>query len=203
MRGVKIAITVCVCIFFCPSLYAEGLLIDDFEKEKIVNLLGNRTNVYVKPPSRIMMSFEEDERGSSQTKVLALKYSKENEGGPYGKGGWCGYYTLLKQNGAYFDASKYKKLTFLVRGENGSECFMVGLSDRHWDKIGDSLKSEKIDEYLPKRKITTQWQKAAIPLDIYLLDLTNLAAVSINFEGECFLQGKGSGVVYIDDLKLE
>ena len=62
----------------------------------------------------------------------------------------------------YFDGTPYKVITFWVRGEKGDENFVVGLSDRHWDRIGDSVKSQEIGKYLPEGKITTLWQKATI-----------------------------------------
>jgi hypothetical protein len=199
---------------------ADKLVIDDFEGEEVANQLGNKTNVFVKAPSRIMMSKRQDTIEGNATNVLMLHYDKQNEGGPYGTGGWCGYYTLLKSPATlvapsegeavpqqaednYFDASGYKALTFWVKGEKGGENFMVGLADRHWDKIGDSLKSEEIGKYLPAGKITTNWQKATIPLDVFFLDYGKLSSVAISFESDCFPEGKGEGVIFVDDIALE
>ena len=101
------------------------------------------------------------------------------------------------------DGTGYKTLTFWVKGEKGGENFMIGLADRHWDKIGDSLKSEEIGKYVPAGKITTEWQKATIPLDVFFLDYGKLSSVAISFESDCFPEGKGEGVVYIDDITFE
>jgi len=200
---------------------ADKLVVDDFEGEEIVNKLGNRANVFVKAPSRIMISKRQDTIEGNPTNVLMLHYDKQSEGGPYGTGGWCGYYTLLKSpatlvapsEGAaepaqpaedtYMDGTGYKTLTFWVKGEKGGENFMIGLADRHWDKIGDSLKSEEIGKYVPAGKITTEWQKATIPLDVFFLDYGKLSSVAISFESDCFPEGKGEGVVYIDDITFE
>ncbi len=101
------------------------------------------------------------------------------------------------------DGRSYKAIVFWVRGEKGDENFVVGLSDRHWDKIGDSVKSEEIGTYLPAGKLTTDWQKATLPLDEFFLDYSQLASVSIVFEGDLFPETGHAGVIYIDDLTLE
>jgi len=183
----------------------EALVIDDFEADEIINGLGNRANVYVKAPSKVMISHKDDVRQGLNTTSLLLKYEKDNEGGPYGTGGWCGYYTLLKnqKDGIYFDGTNYKYISFWVKGETGKENFTVGLSDRHWDKVGDSLKSEQIITYIPGNRISSEWTYVRVPLDEFFLDYSQLAAVTINFESDCFPEGRGAGTIYIDDLVLE
>lgn len=183
----------------------EALVIDDFEEDEIVNALGNKSNVYVKAPSKIMISRREDTRSGVPTYTLVLRYDKQNEGGPYGMGGWCGYYTLLKNDkeGTYFDGSSYKYISMWVKGEKGGENFTIGLSDRHWDKVGDSLKSEQIITYIPEGKISTEWTYVRVPLGEFFLDYAQLAAVTINFEGDCFPEGKSLGMIYVDDVMLE
>jgi len=134
---------------------------------------------------------------------LMIKFDKKNQGGPYGHGGWCGYYTLLRSGSRYLDATKFKNITFFVKGETGSEGFKMGLADKHWEGLGDSVKSEPISKYLPDGKITTQWQKATVPLSTFYLKHNELASLAICFETECFPEGAGKGTVYLDDLKLE
>ena len=181
----------------------EKKLVDNFEVSGMKNLIGGNANVYVRAPSRVMTTRKRDEINGAATQVLAIKYDKKNEGGPYGTGGWCGYYTLLKTGANYFDAAGYKAITFWVKGEKGDENFMIGLSDEQWDKIGDSVKSEAVGAYLKDGKITTSWQKATVPLETFFLDHTKLASITICFEGDCFPDGAGQGVVYIDDIMLE
>ena len=226
-----------------PALAAK-LMVDDFEGEEIKNKLGGRANVFQKAPSKALVSRREDTVEGKKTHVLLLRYDKENEGGPYGMGGWCGYYTSLKKpahlvapaDGAppagaiqpagqravpaldsapgaaavpeqseeeYLDGSAYKAITFWVRGEKGDEHFMVGLSDRHWDKIGDSVKSEEIGKYVPAGKMTTEWQKVVVPLDTFFVDHSKLGAIAVSFESDAFPEGKGTGTVYLDDIALE
>jgi len=194
-------------------------MVDDFESGAITNLLGGRTNVYVKAPSKVMVSFRKDTINGKPTNVLLIRYDKKAEGGPNDLGGWCGYYTVLKSahpdismKGAtpaeieevtYLDGSRYSKVTMLVKGDKGSENFVVGLADAHWDKMGDSIKSQEIGKFLPSGKITTDWQKAVIPFEEFFLDYSKLSSISISFESDCFPEGIGSGKVYIDDITLE
>ncbi|MDO8729660.1 MAG: hypothetical protein Q7J69_00510 [Candidatus Omnitrophota bacterium] len=207
-------------VFWTAAVAAAPVMVDDFNSGEIKNLLGNRSNVFIKAPSKAMVSFREETVGGKKSQVLMVRYDKRNSGGPFDSGGWCGYYTLLKSPAAlvapteenpnpeplpeqYMDGSAYKAIVFWVRGEKGDENFVVGLSDRHWDKIGDSVKSEEIGKYLPAGKLTTDWQKAKIPLDEFFLDYSQLASVAIVFEGDLFPETGHSGVVYIDDLALE
>ncbi len=202
------------------ELAFAATLIDDFEGEEIRNRLGARANVYVRAPSRIMISRTAQEMAGKRSSVLMLRYDKKAEGGPYNLGGWCGYYTLLKMPGylvapteenpnpepvgeQYLDGSQFQAITFWVRGETGQENFAVGLADRHWDRVGDSVKSEEIGKYLPAGKLSAEWQKATIPLDNYFVDYSKLASISICFEGDLFPEGQATGTVYIDDITLE
>lgn len=190
-----------------PQAYQakDFLLVDDFTGGEIRNKVGSRANVYSRAPSRAMISRREDIVNGNKKKVLMIKYDKKNSGGPNGMGGWCGYYTLIKneKTGEYLNGTVYKYVTFWVKGEKGDENFMVGLADEHWDKVGDSLKAEEIGVYLEKGKITTQWQKAKVPLDTFFLDMATLSAISINFEADCFPEGAAAGVVFIGDIALE
>jgi hypothetical protein len=182
-------------------LAAQPLLIDDFEGA-LANKLGGRASTYLKEPSRSLALSVKDQahQGSGS---LMLKYDKKARGGPYDAGGWCGWYTLLKTGSRYFDASGYQSFTLWVKGAIGEENFLVGMADRHWDEVGDSMKSEPIGKYLPAGKVTTEWQQAVIPLETFFLDHKQAASIAICFEGSLYPGGVGKGTVYIDDLKLE
>ena len=210
-----------ILLYWLGTAFAATLLVDDFEgTTEIKNKLGNRANVFQKAPSKAMVSVREDILQGRKTHVLLLRYDKKNSGGPFDSGGWCGYYTLLKSPGAlvaptpenpnpapieeqYLDGSALKAITFWVRGEKGDENFVIGLADRHWDRVGDSVKSQEIGKYLPSGKLTTEWQKATIPLDDFFLDYGQLASLSIVFEGDLFPETGHAGTIYLDDLTLE
>lgn len=196
-----------IMILFFASLvtvncsYAEPFYIDHFVRTG--NSIGSRTSVYEQAPSRATAATTDREYYGPSGKSLVIRYDKKNTGGPNGEGGWCGYYTILKAGPKYFDATKYTKLTFWVKGEKGDENFKIGMADKHWEQIDDSIKSEEITVYLKDKKITTEWQKAEIPLDAFFLDTKELASLAVCFESDCFPQGKGSGVIYIDELAFE
>ena len=181
-------------------VWAAPLVVDDFEGSS--NKLGGRSNTYIMAPSRALaLKAETDAHGGA--KALMLKYDKKDKGGPYDSGGWCGYYTLLKTGPRYFDGTPYQSITFWVRGEKGDENFVIGLSDKHWDEVGDSVKSEPITKYLPSGKITPEWQQVTIPLSEFMLEKKELASMAFCFEGSVFPGGAGKGTVFIDDLVLE
>jgi len=191
----------CGIFFFTSVCSAEVFYVDHFEKG--TNLLSGRTSVYQQAPSRVLASNTDREHYGPSGRSLFIKYDKKNTGGPYGAGGWCGYYTIVKAGRKYFDATAYTKLVFWVKGEKGDENFKIGMADKHWEQVGDSVKSEEIGAYLPAEKLTTEWQKAEVPLDVFFIDMKELASISFGFEGDLFPEGKGSGVVYIDELAFE
>ncbi|MDD5449311.1 MAG: hypothetical protein PHO42_01760 [Candidatus Omnitrophica bacterium] len=188
-------------LVFTFNCYAEPVYVDHFEKT--TNLLGGRTSVYEQAPSRALALTTDKDHYGAGTRSLAIRYDKKNTGGPNGMGGWCGYYSILKTGSKYFDATSFTKLTFWVRGEKGDENFVVGMADRHWEQVGDSVKSEQIGVYLKDKKITTQWQQAVIPLDVFFIDMKEVASLAICFESDCFPEGKGTGTVYIDEIAFE
>ena len=103
----------------------------------------------------------------------------------------------------YLDASGYNYISLWVKGETGKENFAVGLADRRWDELGDSVKSNHIKSYIKNSRLTSKWQKVRVPLDAFSIDRQQLASISICFESFCFPNGSGSGSVYIDNLALE
>jgi len=181
------------------GMAAEKLLIDNFEAK--TNALYTKSAVYKKAPSEAKKGNTAKEKFSGE-KSLFVGYKKMKEG-------WCGYYVEFKTGSNYFDGTKYSKITFMIKGKRGEENFQVGLADKTWYEMEDSVKSDDIGNYLPDGKITTEWQKAEIPLQIFVdkrdgdFDLATLGSMAVCFETSCFPDGTGKGVVYIDDLTLE
>lgn len=198
----KTAVIFLAVFFIAAAAYAaDPLLIDNFEKEG--NLVGGKSNTYEKEPSKALAMRLSEQHYGAAGRALMLKYDKKLEGGPYGTGGWCGYYTMLRSGGKYFDATGYTAITFMVKGAKGNENFKIGLADKHWEELGDSIKSEAVSKYLPSGKITADWQKATVPLDVFYLDKKETASIAICFENDLFPTSAAKGTVYIDDLKLE
>lgn len=205
ITAIKRTITAIFVLYFAlliTDCCAAQFFVDHFEKS--VNAMGGRTSTYEQAPSKAMAIQTEKEHVGPAGKSLAIKYDKQNTNGPRGEGGWCGYYSILKVGQKYFDATPYTKLTFWVKGEKGGENFKIGMADRHWEQVGDSVKSEEIGTYLPPpNKITTEWQQVVIPLDVFFIDMKQIASIAVCFEADCFPEGKGAGIVYIDELAFE
>lgn len=164
-------------------------ILDDFDASD-VNLLGRKTNAYKKLPSVCVFERTDEEHYGPAGRALKLVYKKESTG-------WCGYYTLLNQiDGEYYDLRPYKAVSFMVKGKGGTEEFEMGMADKNWVIIGDSLKAGSVKKYLPKG-VAKQWQEVVIPLeDFGLLDFSEMGSFVINF------YEKGEGTIYIDDLKF-
>jgi len=172
------------------EIYKKGyVLLDDFDHSDL-NLLGRKTNTYKKLPSTCETQRVETVRVGNSGRSLKLSYDKESSG-------WCGYFTLLNQiDGEYFDLSKYKTVSFMVKGEKGGETFQIGMADKSWINIGDSLKAGQIEDFLPGG-VTTEWKEVVIPLKKFgALDLTQMGSFVIDFNK------KQKGVICIDNLKF-
>jgi len=165
------------------------LVLDDFDHSSL-NLLGRKANAYKRLPSVCLYSRVEEPRRGDQGRSLKLSYHKEATG-------WCGYYTLLNQvDGDYYDLSPYREARFWVRGEKGGESFEIGMADKSWLTIGDSVKAGAVDKYLPDG-VSTEWQEVIIPLeDFGKLDWTQMGSFVFNFHQS------GDSAVFIDDLKF-
>ena len=165
------------------------LVVDNFDHSDL-NLLGRKTNAYKRLPSVCGVARLPVARHGGAGRGLRLTYRKE-------AGGWSGYYTLLNEiDGDYFDATPYKAVSVLVRGAAGGESFEVGMADKNWQTIGDSVKAGPVEKYLP-RGITTEWQELIIPLaDFGSMDFPQMGSLVFNFHKQ------GQGIVDLDDLLL-
>jgi hypothetical protein len=160
-----------------------------------VNSLGGKNNVYQRPPSKA--DFTKGREFGKTGSGLRISYDKRAEGG------FCGFYSIVHKGlEDYLDASAHKYITFWVRGETGEEKFKIGVADRQWAKLEDSLKSKEIGSYLPSGKITKEWQLAVIPMDDLLIDWKELHAIAVCFEADVFPDGSGQGAVHIDEIAL-
>ncbi|MBI3318016.1 MAG: hypothetical protein HYZ90_02565 [Candidatus Omnitrophica bacterium] len=171
---------------------AGELLLDNFDHSDL-NLLGRKANAYKRLPSICLFSrvLSKPVPGTEQVnRCLRLDFDKKPTG-------WCGYYTLLNQiDGAYFDLSQYKEAVFRVRGAQGGEFFEIGMADKSWLTIGDSVKAGSIEKYLP-RGVTSDWQEVVIPLsDFGKLDWSQMGSFVINFPRP------GSGALFLEDLRF-
>ncbi|MBU1078283.1 MAG: hypothetical protein KKH98_13380, partial [Spirochaetes bacterium] len=183
-------------------VYSHEILLDNMGEYS--NNLGGRCGMYMSEPSKVhFIKPYQMKRNGKDDQVLKIKWIKKGDGGKDKKGGWCGYYTILKTGRKYLDVSSYKRLTFWVKGEKGDENFVVGLADRSFEKRDDSVKSESITKYLPSKKVTTRWQKASIPIKDFFLELSSIYSLSICFESFLYPNNASKGTIYIDEMKFE
>jgi len=165
-------------------------LLDDFEVGN-VNRLGGYFNEFHKPPSNAIAAIESV---SENNKYLCFRYSQREPG--Y-SGFWIHLFDMKSApyNRVYLDASKFKYLTFSIRGEKGDEKLLIKAADRVWERKEDSLTIGFLKEYLPASKITTEWQRVWIPFSKIdpKINIHCLASIVFSsFEGE--------GVIYLDDI---
>jgi hypothetical protein len=166
------------------------MLLDNFDHCDL-NLLGRKSQPYHALPSTCLADRVPDPAGDpDRGRVMQLDFARKSAG-------WCGYYTLLNQiDGAFYDLTDYESVSFDVMGKHGGEQITLGLADRNWLTIGDSLRAGNADTYLPEG-ITTEWQTMTIPLkDFGQLDLTEMGAFVVNFSR------KDESVLYIDNIRF-
>lgn len=191
-----------------PEEDEPGVLYIDKMDSFMRNSQGGRNAIYVRPPSGATFSKGEQFGYKEGDSGLRIKFVKKNEGGPYGNGGWCGFYSLLNSNRKYRDndgfinLKDYKYMSFYVKAETGLENFKVGVADKMWAEMGDSVKSETITSYAPSGELTNEWQFVVIPLDDIFVDWTQINSFAICFEADAFPDGSCEGSVYIDEWKL-
>jgi len=184
-----------------PQPSSDAFMLDNMD-EPAKNSVGGRNAVYQRAPSRC--SYSKSEEYGKKGAGLKLIYDKKNEGGPNNDGGFCGFYSILhKGRDDYLDISQYKYLTFWVKGEKGDEKFKIGAADKTQAETDDSVKSpQEVGTYLPKGKITTEWQQAVVPVEEWFVDWHLMHSISFCFEGDIFDNGIGSGIVYIDEVEM-
>ena len=161
------------------------------------------------PPSRILaqrgpFGFEGDKKGYGKNglKIICnLEPAPEN---PTENPGSAAYYTTLKKGGAYFDASRFHYLSFLVRGEIGGEKLQVGLVDKQREETGKCAESGSIEAYTERGAIDKEWQRAQVPLDIFGINAAEVYQVLILFDNRLYDSVKGRSLtVFLDNLALE
>lgn len=176
------------------TFYEEGaasFVVADFDSSDR-NAAGNAFSAYQESPSAATVIL--DDKNSAGGRALRLNYQKGETGGPYGKGGWCGVYTVLRRGNDYVDVTPFNAVQFDVRGAAGGEHLELGMADQEWMVKEDSVKAGDLSFYLPGG-ITTKWQRVTIPLaDFSRLQLTEIGSLAFN------APVPGEGAVWIDNI---
>ncbi|MDD5067933.1 MAG: hypothetical protein PHF84_12885 [bacterium] len=199
-------------VFLIPFLLYSGqqeqkikkvktIIVNNFEKGSIWNSLENRSGAFQKEPSYCFVDLGENKPGSRYIETsghyLILDYAKKTEGGPGNEGGWCGWYTLLKtDDNIYLNLTGYNYIRFYFKPVNGNEDFIVGMADKKWDLIEDSVKLQNpVKDYVTK-KFKSGWLEVIIPFsDFEDLCLDRMSSFAIVFE-------PGKGTLYMDNITI-
>lgn len=164
------------------------LLVDNFNGQPKKNSLGGFTGTFGGVGGFCLESLQKGNASSvydESGNILKLVYNVNN--------GYAGYYSKL--NG--LDLTKYRRLTFMVKGSIGGEVFEV--------ELGDGLNASKIDirEYL-HYGASTGWQKVTVPLKAFS-EVKNWNQMRGNFAivFEQYLGSPASSTLYVDNIQFE
>ncbi len=126
---------------------------------------------------------------------MKIAYDKQNDG-------FCGVWFHLFDDenislkNKFLDISKYRYLSFWVKGQKGGENFSIQMADPSWLQREDSKSSGYATNYLPSG-ITTDWQEIVVPYKDFNLYNTHASCLVLNFTIA------GQGTVYIDDINFK
>jgi len=177
---------------FAASVYSSGnkyskeiLMIDGFESDEDVNLVGGAADSWEKDTADksefCIAEIVNSKRGGEKNSALRLKYKVM-------PGKYNGYYSKL--NGV--DIRPYTHLEFYAkRGRGQPNLFKVELKNQ-FGEIG----------YYYVTGIGEKWQKYELPLDkfIGIKEFGRMKEFVIAFEGDVL--GNTSGDIYIDDIRF-
>ena len=174
------------------------LMVDDFDKKQMYNLLGGKTQGYEESGVRCIPTFTEnpDERHGENGASLRLDFDVS-------KGISFSYYwsTLMVGRGL----RGYDFLTFWLKDPQGGTEFTIEL---HQDVDGDGsyimgvdkISSVDVGQYIDRYAVG-KWQKIEIPLSRFsnINDWSRILDIVFVFRNG---RGINKGTVFIDDLSF-
>jgi len=172
----------------------EEIVVDNFDKGRTMGVfserkttLGTFHGTWAKRPSWTVMTKSTEHKIGKKGMGLAIEFEK--------KGGWCGWYTLLKG----IDVTPYNTLSFWIKGAEGGERFDIGMADQAMQDLEiDAVYAGPIMSFVPGGTVTKEWQQAKVPIARIgsEIDLTSMGSIVFWFKEE------GKGKVYVDDVKF-
>ena len=184
-----------VCLLsITPSIYAESVLLKDLPsfpqdtfltpEERKFGFRG-RIGGFRLEPSRYGCFIDDTVFYPEGKDKEAIKYLYDRRG----EKEFAGTYLLILA-----DLSKYKTMTFYIKGEKGGETFELGLNDVISNKREDAVFVGSIYRYLPKG-VTTEWQRVTVPLsDWFGPDLSRVYSIVFHFNET------GKGAFWVDEV---
>ena len=176
--------------------------------------MQSRYGVSGSPPSRILAirgpwgREDLDKKGYGRSGLKLVCELQPSAERPAEKPGWAAYFTYLRGGDEYFNAIRYRYLTFWIRGKEGDEKIQIALVDRRCRENGNNgnqqRESGSIEAYAERGKIDQEWQKVRIPLDIFQSDLHELHQVVVVFDNRLYNTIEARTItVFLDDLAFE
>ncbi len=173
-----------------PEYAGESYLVADFN-EGNVNRLGGYFNSFSKAPSTADVTISLLPAGGQ---ALTFAFSQDPSG-------FAGFWVHLfdfkspPPQRVFLDSSPFAFFTFSIRGEQGNEALRLQIADRIWEQKEDSLPIDALEVFLPEGRITTEWQRAWVPLTSLpaRIDPNELASL-------VFAAVRGKGRIYIRDI---
>lgn len=176
-----------LCFFTIPPVVSRAqqlstpLVVWDFD-HSLTNVFGGQYNAYAREPSRARTYLDPDVPPSPNMKPWSrhsLRITAHREAAGF-CGVWFDFYPAATRPARSLDVSRYKFLSFWVKGQSGSEDFDVSLADDTRLKYEDAKVARPLHAYLPSGA-SKAWEEVLIPLaDFRGLDLTHLVRMTVD-----------------------
>lgn len=161
---------------------------DNFNESSKHNSMGGFTGTFGGTGGFCLESYQKGSAfgaGEDGGSILKLVYNVNN--------GYAGYYSKLNS----INLTKYRRVTFAVKGAKGGEVFEI--------ELGDGSVASKVDirDYLPYGASTT-WQKVSIPFKAFT-EVKNWSKMKGNFAivFEQYLGTPTNSTLYVDNIMFE
>lgn len=166
-------------------------VLDNFDNAALPNLWAGREGVFL---STVTASYDAANAYGGSGYALKLSYSVKDNAT------YAGYYIELAADSGYANISKYKYLSFYIKGIASEKSLKVELKNKN--NISSSL---YVTDYLDGG-ITNNWQEVKIPLDAFsnLENYTQISQLVFVFENTYLGINSFplSGAVYIDSVSF-
>ncbi len=199
-RYIRVYLILFLGLIINVNLHADKLMLHDFEKELPWNNLDNRSGSFQKAPTSCNVGIKKyKDRKTHQLQFsrhyLKIEYSKKAKGGPRETGGWCGWYTIIKKDDdKYKDLTDYNFIRFYYKPETGKEDFTIGLADKRWDKLQDSLHLQSPLKDFITKKFKSGWMEVIVPFyEFDGLDFELMSSFAVIFK-------PGNGIILVDNI---
>ncbi len=173
-----------------PKHKGNCFLVSHFDKGA-TNRLGGYYNRFQRKPSLADAAVRPNH---ARVGALILKFQRKSTG-------FCGmwmHFFNFKQDPRqrfFLNAQPFSQLTFWIRGQKGGEQILLKMADAAWERKGDALAVGALNRFLPKKRITTEWQRVVVPLRAFPKSLNRRMLASWVLEAT-----KGSGQIEVKTM---